>query len=103
MPRCRYRLTGQVGQRYRWIRQPRQVDGLPGEPGPYQRLDLVLYVPDVDVHAGEYAPLLDPERDELARLDVAPEHHRVVPARLDPARVLHAEVVLVGEEVRHPV
>ncbi|GAA3235386.1 hypothetical protein GCM10020256_53210 [Streptomyces thermocoprophilus] len=66
-------------------------------------LDAVRDVPHVHVHPGEDAVLLHPERDELPLVGVAADHHLVVGAGRRPAAVLHAEVVLVGEEVRHPV
>ena len=74
-----------------------------GVAAPDQRLDRVVHVPDVDVHAGQHAALAEPERDELAPLLVAAEDHLVVAAGLHVAGVLHAEVVLVGVEVRQPV
>ena len=60
------------------------------------------------MHAGQDPARARPEHEELryhAGPDrrVAAEHHPVVPAGLDPAGVLHAQVVLVGEEVRQPV
>src|SRR5690606_11135118 len=60
-------------------------------------------VPDVDVHARQHPAVLHPERDELALAGVAPDDHLVVGAGRGPAAVLHAQVVLVGEEVRHAV
>src|SRR5262249_32601096 len=74
-----------------------------GQSGPYQGCDLVVDVPDVDVHAGQHPPAPDPERQELAPRHVAAEDHLVVAAGVDVPGVLHAQVVLVGEEVGHAV
>src|ERR1039457_3642444 len=68
-----------------------------------QFLDRVVDVPDVDVHAGQYLPAAKPERDELTPGDVTTEDDLVVAAGFHVAGVLHAQVVLVGEEVGHPV
>ena len=61
------------------------------------RLDRVGDVPDVHVHRGDETAAVDPERDELPRRGVAAHDDRD-PARRLP-RVLHPDVVLVGEEV----
>ena len=61
------------------------------------------HVPDVDVHAGHHRAAGQPERDELQRRRVAPVHDLVVVAGLGQPGRLHAQVVLVAEEVRHPV
>src|SRR5690606_19909784 len=90
----------QLGERDGRVLQPGGVDRRAGADDP---LDLLGHVPDVDVHPGQHAPVREPERDELTRRHVAAEHDPVVAARLGVAGVLHAEVVLVGEEVRHAV
>src|SRR3954471_2831568 len=66
-----------------------------------QVLDRVDDVPDVDVHARGDDAVAQPEGDELARGGIPAEDHLLV-ARGEP-RVLHADVVLVGEEVREPL
>src|SRR5688572_28604909 len=66
-----------------------------------QLLDLLVDVPHVDVHAGDDASVREPEGDELARRWVAAEDDLVPAGRV--TGVLHADVVLVGEEVRDPV
>ena len=48
-----------------------------------------------------HAILEQPERDELASGAIAAEDHPVPGAR--QTRVLHPDVVLIGEEVRQPV
>src|SRR5205807_4712994 len=58
-------------------------------------------VPDVGVHAGDDEAGGEPEGHELAAGGVAPEDDPI-PGR-GVARVLNAEVVLVGEEVGDPV
>jgi hypothetical protein len=63
-------------------------------PGPYPLLQVVLHIPDVDVHRRKYAIAGNPESDEL-RIRTRPyrrittEHDPVVPTRLNPTRVLH--------------
>src|SRR4051794_17989625 len=71
------------------VAQLRHVDR-PARPD--HGLDRIDDVPDVDVHSGHYAAVLEPERDELATLRVAAEHD-LVPARR-VADVLHPDVVL---------
>ena len=66
-----------------------------------EALDRVGDVPDVDVHAGHDAIAGEPEGDELAARGIAAEDDAVPVA--GEARVLHADVVLVGEEVRQAV
>src|SRR6185436_1159059 len=66
-----------------------------------QALDGVGDVPDVHVHAGEDVTIPEPEGDELAPLDVAAEDDLVPLGRV--AGVLHADLVLVGEEVGQSV
>src|SRR5215203_485350 len=66
-----------------------------------QRLDGVSGVPDIDVHAGDHMLMAHPEGDELARRRITPNHHAV--ARGGQPRVLHADVVLVGEEGGEPL
>nr|WP_228091480.1 PH domain-containing protein [Glycomyces sp. TRM65418] len=69
-----------------------------------QVLDLAHAVPGVHGHAREDAAVLGPEGDELQRLERAGDHDFVVGVRAgDEAQVLHAQVVLVGEEVRQLV
>src|SRR4051812_48650411 len=48
-----------------------EAAGVHLDAGANQRLDLIGHVPDVDVHARDHAPALEPEGDELATLDVA--------------------------------
>src|SRR5689334_8231850 len=64
-------------------------------------LDRGRYVPDVHVHPGRDAAVAEPERDELAAGTIAAEDDRIV-GRRAPG-VLHADVVLVGIEVRDAV
>jgi len=61
---------------------PRGIRGAPGgrrvcpvdrSSGAYEGLDVLVDVPDVDVHARRHAPPGEPERDELAPVDVAAE------------------------------
>ena len=67
-------------------------------PRPNQRLDVVEHVPDVDVHPGQHPVVpVEPERDELTPVHVAAEYDARVFGCV--ADVLHAEVVLIGEEV----
>src|SRR5205085_12188935 len=63
-----------------------------------QALDMLGVAPHVDVHSGYDVLVLEPERDELPALGIAAEDD-LVPARR-VTRVLHSDVVLVGEEVR---
>ena len=63
-----------------------------------QRGDVVGDVPHVDVHPRHHRALVEPEHDDLAAVLVTPVDD-LVPAGGEPA-VLHAEVVLVREEVR---
>src|SRR5262245_18058103 len=99
-------------QPYRRIRQACDVDPGTCQASPRKRLDLVIDIPDVDVHAGEHSIPRHPEGDEFrvgvaAYRRIAAEDDAVVPAWRAPPRVLHADagprLVLVGEEVRHPV
>ena len=50
---------------------------------------------------GDHMLLAHPEGDELARRRITPNHHAV--ARGGQPRVLHADVVLVGEEGGEPL
>ena len=45
---------------------------------------------------------MEPEDDELTRVSVSPEDDPVVTGWADVTGVFHAEVVLIGEEVRGP-
>src|SRR6201989_3306262 len=54
--------------------------------GADQGLDVVVDVPDVDVHAGDHDAAGEPERDELQRVPVAPVEDLVVRARGGQAR-----------------
>ena len=65
----------------------------------YELFDRVGDIPDVDVHAGHDTIADHPEGDELPRRGIAAEDNPV--PRAGEARVLHADLVLVGEEVRH--
>ena len=58
--------------------------------------------PHVDVQPGQYPPVSKPERDEFPGVKVAADNQLVVSVRTDISGVLHAELVLVGEEVRQP-
>src|ERR1700746_3973593 len=71
--------------------------------GADQGLDVVVDVPDVDVHAGDHGAAGEPEGDELQGGSVAAVEDLVVAARGGQARALHAEVVLVAVEIRHRV
>ena len=66
-----------------------------------QSLNRVGDVPDVHVHARHDVISGEPEGDELAARGIASEHD-AVPV-VGEAGVLHADVVLIGEEVRHAV
>src|SRR5665647_3137075 len=81
--------------------RPRPV--VPPATGPDELLDLLGDVPDVDVHPSQHAALAQPEGDELPFGEVPADHELVVPVGPDVADVLHAQVVLVGVEVRQPV
>src|SRR5687767_1696045 len=87
-PRCQFL------ERNGGIRQPADVHR---PAGPDQRLDRAGDIPHVGVHAGDNPPVGQPEGDELAVVRVATEHDAVPGAGI--ARVLHPQVVLVGEEV----
>ena len=63
--------------------------------------DVVEHVPDVHRHPRGDPTVAQPEGDELPAVAV-PAHDHLVVGRAEPD-VLHAEVVLVGEEVRHPL
>src|SRR4029453_11829320 len=93
-------LAGQFCQRHVGVGQFRWV-GLRG--GAHQGLDGVGDIPCVDVHASQHRSALHPEGDELAAGDVAAEDDLVVAATRYVAGILHATVVLVGEEVGHLV
>src|SRR6516164_1568244 len=71
--------------------------------GADEGLDVVVDVPDVDVHAGHDAAAGEPEGDELEPFAVAPVGDLVVAAGRGQARALHAELVLVAVEVGHLV
>lgn len=58
-------------------------------------------VPHVGAHGRDNSIMGDPEGDERSGLGIAAEHDPVPARRV--AGVLHAQVVLVGEEVGHPV
>ena len=73
----------------------RDVDRLAGSD---QVADRVVDVPHVDVHPGDHPPFRQPEGDELAGAEIAADHDHLDPE--GEAAVLHADVVLVGEEVR---
>src|SRR3954451_19850922 len=90
--------SGEVGE---WRAGVGQAVAINPRVGRDQGTNVVLDVPDIDVHARGDAALAQPERDELAGGDVA-THHDVVVATSEP-RVLHPDVVLVGEEVRDRV
>jgi hypothetical protein len=75
-PPNQYRL-----QRDSWVGQPVLIDRLAV---PHQRFDLLVDVPDVDVHAGQHAPAGHPERDELAAWHVATRLVQGVGPVLDP-------------------
>ncbi len=62
--------------------------------------DVVRDVPEANVHAGLDSLLVEPEGDELPGVGMATEDDLVVAGWADVAGVFHAEVVLVGEEVR---
>src|SRR5436305_9419825 len=85
----------ELGQWHVGIGEPAVVDGRAGAD---ELLDVLRDVPDVDVHAGDDAVARQPERDELAPGGVAAEDDAVPAAR--EAGVLHADLVLIGEEVR---
>src|SRR3954453_10351006 len=87
-------------QRGRRVGQPGGVDRLPGA---HQVADRAGDVPDVDVHAGEHPAPGEPEGDELPLRQVTADDDAVVAARGDVPGVLHAQVVLVAEEVGQPL
>jgi putative membrane protein len=69
-----------------------------------ERLDLAHALPRVHGHARQDPAVLRPERRELQGLDRSGDHDLVVGVRAGhEAQVLHAEVVLVGVEVRQLV
>src|SRR4051812_37738532 len=54
-----------------WLVGCGETSGVDRDARPDQRLDRVRHVPHVDVHAGQHASLVQPERDELAGRHVA--------------------------------
>src|SRR5664280_403918 len=92
LPRCPLHEVGEGDRRVC------QAAGIDAHRAAHECLHVVTLVPDVGVHGGEYAPVLEPEGQELASGPVAAQHD-VVPLGCIPV-VLHAEVVLVGIEVR---
>src|SRR6185437_12767933 len=71
--------------------------------GADEGLDVVVDVPDVDVHAGDDDAAGEPEGDEFQGRRVAAVGDLVIAARGGQAGALHAEVVLVAIEIRHRV
>src|SRR5665647_442466 len=69
-----YRAGEQACQRDRKVRETVGVDR---DPGAHERLDAVALVPDVRVHPCEHPPVLEPEGQELACGQIAPNHHAV--------------------------
>ena len=96
----RRRVASDFGQRDGGVGE---AGGVQGPGGADERLDVVVDVPDVDVHARDRLAFLEPEGDELQALAAAAVDDLVVGARQRQARGLHAEVVLIAVEVRHPV
>src|SRR4051812_13278368 len=90
----------ELRQRHLRVGESRDVHGLAGLD---QVADLVDDVPDVDVHAGDDVVPGQPERDELPAGEVAADDDPLVVPGTRVADVLHAQVVLVAEEVRQPV
>src|SRR6266498_5220806 len=83
--------------------QGRKPRGLEPRTHRHEALDGVAVVPFVDVHPGLDAAVLQPEREPstlaaLARLAADDDLGRN--RRIDPAAVLHAQVVLVGVDER---
>ncbi|CAM5693373.1 hypothetical protein SAFG77S_09962 [Streptomyces afghaniensis] len=85
---------------YLWVGEHGDVYRLGGAD---EGLELVVDVPDVDVHAREHPVAGEPEGDELTSRHVTAEDDLVVATGLDVSGVFHAQVVLIGEEVRNPV
>src|ERR1700685_3902099 len=90
----------ELGQRDVRVGEAGEVDRAAGAD---EGLDVVADVPDVDVHAGHDPAAGQPEGDELQPGAVAAEGDVVVGGGRGQARALHAEVVLIAEEVRHLV
>jgi hypothetical protein len=93
-PRSRNaRVTPDLAQhninRHPWIREPRQIHGLTRVPSPYQRPDLILHVPHIDVHPREHTPVLDPECDEL-RVGIRADRRCAAMSRLPGWRLRRA-------------
>ena len=80
------------------VGEPVGVDGA-ADDTPY----VVDGVPVVGLHAGHDPVAVEPPGGEDPAGHVAAQHHPVVVVRPGVADVLHAEVVLVGEEVRQLV
>ena len=79
------------------VSEPEGVDPLTGAD---QLPDRVTDLPDVHVHRRENSSVAHPEGDELAGRNVAADHDPdVADLGIDVPGVLHAELVLVGEEV----
>ena len=94
-------LAAHLGERYGGIGELVGVDDGPARD---EWSDLVRHVPDVDVHRGQDVVLtVEPERHELPPAEVAAHHDPRVGAGRGVTDVLHAEVVLVAEEVRQSV
>src|SRR5688500_2085729 len=86
---------------HRGVGQPRRIH-LPA--GPDQLLYAVDRAPRVDVHPGEHVVLVvQPEGQVRPRSGITAKDHLVRRAARDVTGVLHAQVVLVGEEERDRV
>src|SRR5436305_3168796 len=80
-------------ERVEWrvsVAQRSEVNGLAGAD---QLLDVLVDIPNVDVHPSEHALLAQPEGDELAAVALAAEQHLIPLGCI--ARVLHPDFVLV--------
>src|SRR5437764_4429684 len=80
-----------------------EAGGVYGAGGADQGLDVVLDVPDVDVHAGHDGTVGETERDELQGGGIAAVEDLVIGARSGQAGALHAQLVLVAVVIGHPV
>jgi hypothetical protein len=63
----------------------------PGASGP--ALDVLVHIPDVDVHAGRDAPAAQPERDELPASALAAQADLISLWRV--SGVLHPDVIVL--------